>query len=90
MPGQRRTNRESRVMEDNLKRALFLFALLMMLASSSGLWAQQAGYSQTNLVSNTAGLAHTTDTQLPTPGNLDSSGARFLDRQQQQRHLYAL
>jgi uncharacterized protein (TIGR03118 family) len=54
-------------MEDNLKRALFLFALLMMLASSSGLWAQQAGYSQTNLVSNTAGLAHTTDTQLLNP-----------------------
>lgn len=32
-----------------------------------GLWAQQAGYSQTNLVSNTAGVATTTDTQLLNP-----------------------
>jgi hypothetical protein len=35
-------------------------------------WAQQAGYSQTNLVSNTAGVANTTDTQL-----LNLGGSRF-------------
>jgi uncharacterized protein (TIGR03118 family) len=39
----------------------------MTLAIPSGLWAQQAGYSQTNLVSNTAGVGHTTDTQLLNP-----------------------
>src|SRR6202040_873482 len=33
----------------------------------SGLRAQQAGYSQTNLVSNTAGVATTTDPQLLNP-----------------------
>src|SRR5229473_6669737 len=54
-------------MEDNVKRTLLLFALLMTLALSAGLWAQQAGYSQTNLVSNTAGVATTTDTQLVNP-----------------------
>src|SRR3984893_17056831 len=53
-------------MGDNLKRTL-LFALLMTLALPAGLWAQQAGYSQTNLVSNTAGVAATTDTQLLNP-----------------------
>ena len=53
-------------MEDNLKRTL-LFALLMTLALPAGLWAQQAGYSQTNLVSNTAGVANTTDPQLLNP-----------------------
>jgi hypothetical protein len=66
--GKRRTNHESKVREDKLKRAPVLFALLMTLAISSGLWAQQAGYSQTNLVSNTAGVANTTDTQLLNPG----------------------
>ena len=54
-------------MENNLKQSLFLFALLMMLAIPSGSWAQQAGYSQTNLVSNTAGVANTTDPQLLNP-----------------------
>src|ERR1700686_4038405 len=54
-------------MEDNVKRALLLFALLVTLAIPSGMWAQQAGYSQTNLVSNTAGVANTTDTQLLNP-----------------------
>src|ERR1700687_6096172 len=39
----------------------------MTLAIPSGLWAQQAGYSQTNLVSNTAGVANTMDTQLVNP-----------------------
>src|ERR1700731_3369007 len=54
-------------MEDSLKRTLLLFALLIMLAIPSGLRAQQAGYSQTNLVSNTAGVAMTTDSQLLNP-----------------------
>ena len=39
----------------------------MTLAIPSGLLAQQAGYSQTNLVSNTAGVANATDTQLVNP-----------------------
>jgi hypothetical protein len=38
-----------------------LIGLLMTLAISSGLLAQQAGYSQTNLVSNAADAARTTD-----------------------------
>ena len=54
-------------MEDSLKRTLLLFGLLMTLAIPSGLWAQQAGYFQTNLVSNTAGVATTTDPQLLNP-----------------------
>jgi uncharacterized protein (TIGR03118 family) len=54
-------------MEDNLKRTLLLFGLLMTLAIPSGLLAQQAGYFQTNLVSNTAGVATTTDPQLLNP-----------------------
>jgi uncharacterized protein (TIGR03118 family) len=54
-------------MEDNMKRSLLLFGLLTALIIPSGLWAQQAGYSQTNLVSNTAGVATTTDTQLLNP-----------------------
>jgi uncharacterized protein (TIGR03118 family) len=54
-------------MEDNVKRTLLLFGLLMTLAIPSALLAQQAGYSQTNLVSNTAGVATTTDPQLLNP-----------------------
>lgn len=54
-------------MEDNLKRTLLSFGLLITLAIPSGLRAQQAGYSQTNLVSNTAGVATTTDSQLLNP-----------------------
>jgi uncharacterized protein (TIGR03118 family) len=54
-------------MENNVKRTIFLFALFMKLAIPSGLWAQQAGYSQTNLVSNSAGVATTTDPQLLNP-----------------------
>src|SRR4029077_18717676 len=50
-----------------MKKALLSFALLVTLAIPSGMWAQQAGYSQTNLVSNTAGVANTTDTQLLNP-----------------------
>jgi len=55
------------VTEDNLKKTLLLFGLLMTLAISSRSRAQQAGYSQTNLVSNTAGVATTTDPQLLNP-----------------------
>jgi uncharacterized protein (TIGR03118 family) len=54
-------------MEDDLKKRLFLFGLFITLAIPSGLWAQQGGYFQTNLVSNTAGVATTTDTQLMNP-----------------------
>lgn len=50
-----------------MKRTLLLLGLLVTLAIPGGLWAQQAGYSQTNLVSNTAGVAKTTDTQLLNP-----------------------
>jgi uncharacterized protein (TIGR03118 family) len=50
-----------------VKKALVLFVASMTLAIPSGLWAQQAGYSQTNLVSNIAGVAATTDTQLLNP-----------------------
>ena len=54
-------------MEDYLKRKLLLFALFITFAAPSGLWAQQAGYFQTNLVSNTTGIATTTDPQLLNP-----------------------
>src|SRR6267143_1018979 len=54
-------------MEGNLKRAFLLFGLLMTSAIPSGLWAQQTDYFQTNLVSNTAGVANVTDTQLVNP-----------------------
>jgi hypothetical protein len=57
-------------MEDNLKRTLSLFGLLITLAIPSGLRAQQVGYSQTNLVSNTTGVAATTDSQLLNPGGM--------------------
>jgi uncharacterized protein (TIGR03118 family) len=54
-------------MEDNLKETFLLLGLLITLAIPAGLRAQQAGYSQTNLVSNTAGVATTTDSQLLNP-----------------------
>lgn len=50
-----------------MKTTLLSFGLLLTLAIPSGLRAQQAGYSQTNLVSNTAGVATTTDPQLLNP-----------------------
>src|SRR5580692_6028268 len=50
-----------------MKKAISLIGLLMTLAIPSGLLAQQAGFSQTNLVSNTAGVANTTDPQLLNP-----------------------
>src|SRR6202050_1299174 len=53
--------------EGNVKKQILLFGLLMVLAVPSVVWGQQAGYSQTNLVSNTAGIGTTTDTQLLNP-----------------------
>ena len=50
-----------------MKKALLLFGLLTALTIPSGLWAQQAGYSQANLVSNVTGVATTTDLQLLNP-----------------------
>jgi uncharacterized protein (TIGR03118 family) len=50
-----------------MKKALLLFGLFTALTIPSGLWAQQAGYSQTNLVSNVTGVATTTDPQLLNP-----------------------
>ncbi len=50
-----------------MKNAFLSFGLLVTLTIPSGLRAQQAGYSQTNLVSNTAGVAATTDPQLLNP-----------------------
>jgi uncharacterized protein (TIGR03118 family) len=55
------------VMEDKLKKALLLFGTMMTLAIPSGLRAQQTGYFQTDLVSNTAGIASTTDSLLLNP-----------------------
>ena len=46
-----------------MKKAISLIGLLMTLAIPSGLLAQQAGYSQTNLVSNTAGVASVMSTK---------------------------
>ena len=56
-----------KLMENIMKKTLSLLALFLTLAVPSGLWAQQAGYSQTNLVSNTTGVGNTTDTQLANP-----------------------
>src|ERR1700683_5391317 len=50
-----------------MKKALLLFGLLTALTIPSGSWAQQTGYSQTNLVSNVTGVATTTDPHLLTP-----------------------
>ncbi len=50
-----------------MKKAILSFGLLMTLVIPSGVWAQQAGYSQTNLVSNIAGVGTTTDSQLLNP-----------------------
>lgn len=50
-----------------MKKKLLTFGLLTMLALATGSWAQQGGYSQTNLVSNSAGVAKTTDSQLLNP-----------------------
>jgi len=50
-----------------VKKQLLFFGMLLALVIPSGLQAQQNGYSQTNLVSNTAGVANTTDSQLLNP-----------------------
>src|SRR6201981_3298725 len=50
-----------------MNKAISSIGLLLALAIPSGLLAQQAGYSQTNLVSNTAGIGKTTDPQLLNP-----------------------
>ncbi len=50
-----------------MKKAISLIGLLMTPAIPSGLLAQQARYSQTNLVSNTGGVPNTTDPQLFDP-----------------------
>ena len=59
-------------MEETLKKALLLYGLLMTLAQ--GMWAQQTGYSQTNLVSNVPGVANTTDTHLINPWGISFIG----------------
>src|ERR1700683_2136394 len=46
---------------------LLLFAATVTLGISSSAQAQQTGFMQTNLVSNTAGAATTTDPQLLNP-----------------------
>src|SRR6202142_239078 len=58
---------QSGLIEDEMKKAISLIGLLMTLAIPSGLLAQQTGYSQTNLVSNVAGVANTPDPQLLNP-----------------------
>src|SRR6202020_2021768 len=63
----KRTKSSTKAMEKNVKNALLLVGLLGIVAMPSGLWAQQGGYSQTNLVSNTASVAKTTDSQLLNP-----------------------
>ena len=61
-----------------MKTKYLLFGLLVALAIPSGLQAQQAGYSLTNLVSNTAGVATTTDPQLLNPWGISFiSGSDF-------------
>ena len=66
-----------------MKKALSLLALFLTLAIPSGLWAQQAGYSQTNLVSNTAGVGNYYRYSTGKPvGDFDSSRTRLLDRRQ--------
>ena len=57
----------SYLLEHTMKKAISFIGLLMTLAIPSGLLAQQAGYSQTNLVSNVAGVGATTDSQLLNP-----------------------
>ena len=54
-------------LEENVRQVFLSFAALMALTIPSGLWAQQAGYSQTNLVSNISGVGTSTDPQLLNP-----------------------
>ena len=55
------------ITEDHLKLTLLLLSTVTILLFTSGLWAQKGGYFQTNLVSNTTGIATTTDPQLLNP-----------------------
>jgi uncharacterized protein (TIGR03118 family) len=50
-----------------MKLKTLILGLLTLWGSSSFTFAQQAGYSQTNLVANTAGVANHTDPQLSNP-----------------------
>src|SRR6202047_1176904 len=66
-PGQGPYSFTNDCMEHTVKNKFLLCGLLVALGSTSVLRAQQVGYSQTNLVSNTAGIATTTDPQLLNP-----------------------
>ena len=50
-----------------MKRKTLILGLLTILGACSTMFAQQTGYSQTNLVANTAGIANHTDPQLSNP-----------------------
>ena len=50
-----------------MKKILLLLSICTAFTAPSGLRAQQGGYFQTNLVSNTASVAKTTDPQLLNP-----------------------
>jgi uncharacterized protein (TIGR03118 family) len=54
-------------MEEFVNRSIVLISIVILLLIPSGLKAQQGGYFQTNLVSNTAAVATTTDPQLLNP-----------------------
>jgi uncharacterized protein (TIGR03118 family) len=62
-----------RIMNVKLLNRLLL-ALLAILSVSSFTFAQQAGYSQTNLVSNVSGVATTTDANLSNPWGISFIG----------------
>jgi uncharacterized protein (TIGR03118 family) len=71
---QSRVIRNQLKRRNNLKKVISLFGLLMTLAIPSALFAQQSGYSQTNLVSNVAGVATTTDHNLSNPWGISFVG----------------
>src|SRR5271169_6700323 len=50
-----------------MKHKTLILGLLTILGVGSTMFAQQTGYSQTNLVANTAGIANHTDPQLSNP-----------------------
>ena len=50
-----------------MTKAISILGLLLTLVTASEVLAQQSGYSQKNLVSNTTGVATTTDPQLLNP-----------------------
>jgi uncharacterized protein (TIGR03118 family) len=56
-----------KITEGYLKRICLLLSVFILTVLPSELRAQQAGYFQTNLVSNTSGAATTTDPQLLNP-----------------------